>query len=229
VDPSPTIPTSFVPKQPVKTVTRRPQPGSNLFSISSLVVLGIAVVGCGAVFGYQKFLEGVRDADAAKLQAAEQDISQETVTGFIRTRDRFSAAKDILNAHIAFSQYLDALESTTLQNVRFSNLTFDRDTTGKETIAMSGIARSFNSLAAESALFTNVKELKRAIFSGITVNPKDGSVLFTFTANLDPALIIAHTPSFIPPPQVATTTATGTPAIVPPVVSTTTHATTTKP
>ena len=55
-------------------------------------------------------------------------------------------------------------------------------------VAMDGIARSFNALAAQSASIATEKRIKRAIFSDISVND-NGTVGFSLTATLDPRLI----------------------------------------
>jgi len=215
VDSSPIVPTSFVPKQPVKTVIRRPQAGASVFAVVALILMGLSLLGSAAVFGYEKYLESVRDKKSVELQTAQEQISEDTVHGFIRTRDRFSAAKQILDNHISFSRYLDILEANTLQNVRFASLSFDINADGTALLSMSGVARSFNALAAESKIFTNMKDLKRAIFSGITVSAKDNSVAFTFTANVEPELLQTDITRVVPADTTVSTTtgATTTPAI----------------
>ncbi len=55
---------------------------------------------------------------------------------------------------------------------------------------MNGVARSFNALAAQSNAFSDEKRIKRAIFSGITLDQKSGNVSFSLKAELDPALIV---------------------------------------
>jgi hypothetical protein len=213
----PTVPTSFVPKQPV-TPGRRRTSGTNPFLAIALFILGAMVIGCGAVFGYNYFLQKVAKSKAEQVVAAQNKIDQGTVTQFIRLRDRFTAAKSVLDHQIAMSQFLDVIENLTLQNVRFSSLQVTVKQERQATVTMAGTARSFNALAAESAALASDKRIKRAIFSGISV--KDGnSVGFNLTAELDPSLVIR-----------SLSTVTSAPAPTP--VSTTTPvstATTTKP
>lgn len=202
---------------------RPQQSGTNVFTIFGFGLLLLSIVASAGIFGYQKYLESVRDADAAELEAAKSQINRTTVEDFIRTRDRFVAAKDILNNHIAFSQYLNILEGLTLQTVRFANLRYTLAPTGNASIQMTGSARSFNALAAEASAFTGAKEFKRAIFSGIGLNEKDNTVTFVFSAEIDKSVILANIPTN---PVMTLPIATGTPATSTP-TGISTHATTT--
>ena len=187
----PSIPTSFVPKQPVTAAPRHRVSGSNPFLALAYIITGITILGCFAVFGYEYYLQGVAKTKANEVVAAQNQIDQATVTDFVRLRDRFTQAKGLLNSHITFSQFLDVLEARTLVGVRFTALkaTVTDDRTAR--IEMNGVARSFNTLAAQSASFATEKRIKRAIFSGITLNGKDNSVVFSLSADLDPSLVTA--------------------------------------
>ena len=228
---SPTIPTSFVPKQPVRPTPNRPRAsGANLFLVISFFLLGTAVVGSVAVFAYQQYLKSVITQKEAQLQAAEEDINFATVEEYIRVRDRFTAAQQLLDKHVALSQFLSVLEASTLTNVRFSTFTFVLSDDGVPTIEMNGVARNFNALAAQSNAFGADTRIKSAIFSDITVNPNN-SVSFHVSANLSPALMVMMDPSERPaPPEVpivpvGTTTppaTTGTSSPVTPVAPATT-------
>ena len=206
VAPTPTtIPTSFVPKQPVHTGSRYVQSGGNTFLMLSLIILGISILGAGGVFGYERYLISVRDTKSATVQSAQENIDASTVEDFIRTRDRFTAAQGLLNNHVAVSNFFDLLESLTLQNVRFSSLSFTLTEDRSAEIQMNGTARTFNALAAQSSAFASEKRIKRAIFSDIKVNDTK-TVSFSLAADIDPKLL-ALTPETIPalPVEDATT------------------------
>ncbi len=182
----PTIPTSFVPKQPV-TAPRKRTSGANPFLVLSYIIAIVAILGAAGVFGYQFYLDGVAKKKASDVAAAQAQIDQATVTSFIHLRDRFTAAKSILSNHIALSQFFNDLEALTLQGVQFHtlNIIVSSDRTAK--ISMTGSARSFNTVAAQSAVFANDKRIKRAIFSNI--NGKDGVIAFNLSAEIDTSLV----------------------------------------
>jgi hypothetical protein len=176
------------------------------------VVLGIVILGCFAVFGYQYYLQGVAKHKADQVIQAQNSIDEATVTQFIRLRDRFTAAKTVLGSQIALSRFFNDLETLTLQGVRFTSLrvTVTDDRSG--TVTMNGTAKSFNTLAAQSQSFASDKRIKRAIFSGITVSPADKTVTFTLDAVLDPTLVVISndSASAAPAPVAPAPAATGT-------------------
>ncbi len=184
----PTIPTSFVPKQPVNTQPRKQRSGTNAFMLVAVAVAGLSIIAAAGVFGYEYFLKGVRAAKVAELDRAQQAVNIDTVESYIRLKDRLNTTKTILDRHVESSEFFDVLEQLTLQNVRFNTLsiTVAEDRTAE--IEMGGTARSFNALAAQSQKFAAEKRIKRAIFSGIDVNEND-TVNFKLTASIDSRLI----------------------------------------
>ena len=227
---SPTIPTSFVPKQPLDTPRRKMQPGDNIMLLGALLILGVSVVTAGAVFGYQHWLKSVIEVKTEALAQARAEIDERQVEELIRLQERFISGRELLDDHITASRFLTLLESVTLQNVRFDTMELLVADDRSATVSLSGAARNFNTLAAQSNEIAAQRDFKRAIFSEITLNTT-GSVNFKLTAALDPSLIRMQKPAATaapteevapeaPPPAaeaqpVATTTAT-TPATTTP-------------
>lgn len=204
----PTIPTSFVPKQPVETGGRRAREGTSLFLVVGIVIAGVAILGAGLTFGYEKYLENVRNAKASQLAEEEKKIDQNTVEGFIRLQNRLLAANALLDQHIALSKFFNLLEAITLQNVRFSTLhvTVAADHTAQ--IQMNGTAKNFNALAAQSSAFAAEKQIRSAIFSQIRVDGVKNTVAFSVTASLDPKLLTTTAGEAPAPAAVETTVQT---------------------
>ncbi len=198
--------------------TRFAQTGGNTFLVLSLFILGIAILASGGVFGYEQYLMNVRETKSAEVKKAQENIDVTTVEEFIHTRDRFKAAEGVLDSHVAASNFFDLLESLTLQNVRFSSLSFTVTEDRSAQIQMSGTARTFNALAAQSSVFAGEKRIKRAIFSDIRINDNK-SVSFSLEADLDPKLLTlvpevtqtvpADDGALTPPPATTTAAQTG--------------------
>ncbi len=192
------------------------QSGGNTFLILSLIILGISILASGAVFGYERYLMSVRETKSAEVQKAQESIDIATVEEFIHTRDRFTAAKGVLDNHVSASNFFDLLESLTLQNVRFNSLSFTVTEDRSAKIQMNGTARTFNALAAQSSAFAGEKRIKRAIFSDIRINDNK-SVSFSLEADLDSKLLtlVPEARELLPaddvgltPPQAGTATTT---------------------
>jgi hypothetical protein len=181
--------------------------GGNIFLVIASLVLGLSLLGSIGVFAYERYLTGVRDTRAAEVAQAEELINPDSVEDFIRTRDRFIEAGEILDGHVAVSQFFDLLESLTLQSVRFDTLTFMLAEDRTAEIRIAGVARTFNSLAAQSSAFASEKRIKSAIFSNITVND-NRTVAFSLEADLDPRLLILNPPEAQAMPEVPAATTT---------------------
>lgn len=222
----PTIPTSFVPKQPVATSSRKQQSGTNIFFIVGGVIAIISVVLAAGVFGYEMYLKNARDQKSVNLAQAQKEVNLDTVEGFIRLKSRLNTVEKLLDQHVMLSEFFDTLEARTLQTVRFSGLSLAVEDDRSAEIKMEGVARSFNALAAQSSMIAAEKRIKRAIFSDISVN-ENGTVAFSLTATIDPRLItsgdvlpgIPDTPTTLPTPAgpAAATTATTSAATTSPV------------
>lgn len=181
--PSPTIPTSFVPQQPVHPTARPPRSGVNLIMMGAVFLLVVSLVGAAGVFAYAKYLTGVKETKVAQLKVAQENVDAAVVEEFIRMRDRFLEGKTLLDNHPAFSGFFDVLETITLSNVSFNSLSLILLADGSADMSLSGTARSFNALAAQSAAFSKEPRFKRAIFADIQL-ATNGTVGFSVAADV---------------------------------------------
>ncbi len=189
----PTIPTSFVPH--VNSSSARSFRGNfvGTFGAFAYVALVIVLALALGVFLYGRILASSKTAKDTALANAQAAIDPATVENFVRLRDRLSSSKSLLAAHIAFSGFFSSLEKLLPANVRFTSLHLSLVDTGGARVDGSGVAKSFNALAATSNAFAADGRIRDAIFSNISVN-RDGSVSFTLAATLDPKLL-AFTPT----------------------------------
>ncbi len=189
----PTIPTSFVPHPGGATPKRYRADFTGAFAFFAYGVLGIVVILALGVFFYGRILASEQAAKDAALQKAESSINPQTVTEFVRLRDRLSASKQLLDAHVAFSQFFTTLEQILPASVQFDDLEVSIGHGGTPTLKGTGTAKNFNALAAASNSFAQNGTIKDAIFSNIKIN-QDGTVAFAISATLDPK-VIAYAPT----------------------------------
>ena len=192
----PTIPTSFVPHPGSGGAQARRSSVEigGLFGITAYALLGIAFLLAIAVFSYGRILAASESAKAEELAKAQANIDPATVQNFVSLRDRLSSSATLLNSHVAFSNFFSLLESTMPANVRFTTVHLSTDDSRAVRLEASGVAKSFNALAAVSTAFAKDGRVKDAIFSNITINRADNSITFALVASLDPRLT-----SFLPP------------------------------
>ncbi len=192
MDIPPTIPTSFVPRSASAIVQRPRFEFTGGYALFAYVVLGIVFVLALGAFAYDRVLTGMQTAREAALVDANKKIDPVTVAGFIKLRDRLNSSTTLLSNHIALSGFFTVVEGLLPTSVRLSSLHLALDATKKVRLDGSGVARSFNALAALSASFAADGRIKEAIFSNLAIN-KDSSVSFTLSAALDPKMV-AFTP-----------------------------------
>jgi len=184
----PTIPTSFVPHAAGSPQKFRSD-FTGAFGIFAYAVLGLVFILALGMFLYDRVLASDLSAKDTELAKATASIDQATVEGFVRLRNRLNQSTTLLNKHTAFSNFFTVMKNTLPASVRFTTLHISLDTNGTSKIDGSGIAKSFNALAAVSTAFAEDGRIKDAIFSKISIN-KDNSVSFSLSAMLDPKLVV---------------------------------------
>lgn len=189
----PTIPTSFVPHA-ASTAARQFRAGlSGAFGLFAYAILGIVVALALGIFFYGRILSATQSSKDAALAKIEAGIDPTTIENFVRLRNRLNSGTTLLDKHIAASNFFTSLGALLPATVRFTSIHFSLDTAGAAKLEGSGIAKSFNALAAVSTAFAGDGRVKDAIFSNIIVNKLDSSVSFALVATLDPKLA-AFTP-----------------------------------
>lgn len=178
----PTIPTSFVP-HPGSAPRRFSPDFSGAFGFAAYAALAVTLMLALGVFLYGRILASKKASEDAKINAAVAAIDVKTVESFVRLRDRLASGKTLLDGHAAFTRLFSSLEKILPSSVRLTalHLTMDEDGTAK--MESSGVAKSFNALAAASEALAADGNIKDAIFSNIQVN-KDRSVSFSLSALL---------------------------------------------
>jgi hypothetical protein len=185
----PTIPTSFVPRagSPARAHITADF-GSALSALAYVIFIVMFLLGIG-VFFYGRILAGTLASKEAELAKAEAAIDPATVHSFVQLRDRLNSSQSLLAAHLAPSGFFTALESILPTTVRFTSLHMMIDNTGVAKVDGIGISKSFNALSAASEAFAGDGRIKDVIFSKMTINSRDSSVAFGFSATLAPELI----------------------------------------
>lgn len=197
MDIPPSIPTSFVPQSASVAARRFRTDFTGAFGFFAYGVLGIVFALAIGVFFYDRILVATQTAKDTALKDAEAKINPATAASFVQLRDRLNSGALLLANHVAFSGFFTLVETLLPTTVRFTSLHLALGDAKKVKLDGSGIAKSFNALAAASTAFAADGHIKEAIFSNIVVN-KDSSVSFSFTASLDPKLV-AFSPGAVTP------------------------------
>jgi hypothetical protein len=181
---------SFIPKKALATsVAARGGAGPGLFFLIALFLFIASLVGAGAAFGYEQFLNSQIAANSQSLTLSEGAFDPGTVQDLVRTDERLTQAQTLLNTHVAPSALFDLLSTLALQNVQFTSLTYTLNGDGSAAIVVGGLADSFSTVALESDKFgAATPALKDVVFSNITVGAT-GAVSFTVNATVSAATL----------------------------------------
>lgn len=185
---TPTVPTSFLPHPSVASVRNSAGGIADVIAYLAFVVSGAIFALAVGVFLYGQVLDKTKLSKDAQLSEASKNLDTKVVTGFVRLHDRLAAATMLLSKHVGLSKVFPVIEAIVPSTVRFTSLHLAFDDKGNLKLDAAGVAKNFNSLAVASAAFASDARINGAIFSGIGINNKDGSVNFTLSATLDSKL-----------------------------------------
>lgn len=184
----PKVQTSFIPKKPLNAVDSR-RAGLGFFSLIALIIF-IASIGLAAgVFIYKKGMEkSIADARTT-LDKSRAAFDPDFIKTIVRLNSRMEIGRQLLRTHVAVSPIFEVLEKYTLATVSFDDMKFIKKNDGKVEITMSGTARNYNSIALQSDVFGKSNYLRDALFEDLNLDDR-GNVSFTFSATVDPAIVV---------------------------------------
>jgi hypothetical protein len=180
--------TSFIPKKPVMaTSPSRSKAPINLFSLIATIFFIAALALSGGVFFYKGLIIKQIEENKAALEAAKTAYDPEAIQELIRLDSRLEAGKNLLNSHVAVTPLFNFLSSVTLKSIRFKDFTFTYLASDKIQVAMKGQAQNYTSIALQSDLFNEQKNLKNTSFGDLALDPS-GSITFSVSTTIDPGL-----------------------------------------
>jgi hypothetical protein len=160
-----------------------------LLNVLAYVLFAVVCALAVGIFLYGRILTSNRLAKENDLSAVQAKVDPSTIEAFVRLNNRLQSSKSLLARHPAFSKIFTSFEKVLPMKTRFTSLHFAMQEDGSARVDGTGIAQSFNVLAATSQMFASDTHIKDAVFSNIRVG-KDGSVLFSLSAKIDQKSIV---------------------------------------
>ncbi len=181
----PDLRTTFIPQKPASTLTRAdaaPRTVNILILLGVVIFLGALAAAAGFYF-YRAIL--LRDIGtlSSSITRAEEIISPALVARLGEFDKRAGTVKTLLDNHIVLTPVFDLLSALAIGSVRFSKFEYALGREGDAKMTLSGEARSYSALAAESDILGKSEHIKEPIFSNFELNPK-GNVTFNFSAKI---------------------------------------------
>ncbi len=184
----PKFQTSFIPK---KTYEGSGVGGTSIVTIVSVLLFLASIIGAAGSYFYNGQLTNIISNNQVKIKNAKDSFDLPTIETLIRLDQRIEASKQLLKSHVAVSPVFDFLEQKTVKSIRFDSLSFSF-TPQKATLIARGQAASikaYKSIAYQSELIADNRLVRDQIFSDFNLD-QSGAVSFTFSATVDPRLLL---------------------------------------
>lgn len=179
--------TSFIPQKPIikeRVVSPRPV---GILLIASIFILLAVFLSLGGLYFYKSIIAKNIVNMENTLTLAKNRFEPSKIVELQVLDKRLRASNEILSKHIAITPIFKILENLTMKTVRFTKFNYDivTDQDTSINIKMSGMAIGYRSVALQSDLFAENKNLINPVFSNLTLD-NSGNVLFDLEFSVDP-------------------------------------------
>ncbi|MCA9352571.1 hypothetical protein KC901_00100 [Patescibacteria group bacterium] len=183
--------TTFIPKKnPIgakapesKTVKAR----RSLFGILALLLFVTAVVSTIGVYLYKARLVSVINSRIDSINRAEKAFEPSVILDLKKLDIRLRAGTELLNQHVAVSDFLDSLGESTLPDISFREFSFSYAPDGSA-VSMTGEAKGYLQIAQQSDIFESNNYIQNHIFSDFALTDT-GRITFSLQFTLNPELL----------------------------------------
>ncbi len=186
----PNFQTSFMPKKPiVEERATASRPVGFLTTISLFILFTVLIASAGLYFYKGVLVKNVSKMES-DLNLAKNRFEPTKITELQLLDKRLRSSNEILSKHIAITPVFEALQELTMKTVRYTKFSYELgdEKNSKVLIKMSGQAIGYRSVALQSDLFTQNKNLIDPVFSNLTLDEK-GNVLFELEFSVDPSFV----------------------------------------
>lgn len=185
---TPNFQSSFIPKEPVtEEVFRKKKAGVFGILVVSLFISLIIIT--GALYAYKGIVKSDIENLQGELAEAEKNIDKKTINEMSDFNKKLSLVKSIVYKHQVISNFLEALSSSTVSPVSFSEFDYTDMLNGNLNVAIKGKASSYADLALQENVFNQNKYFKSVTFSNLSLADK-GRVSFDLVISVDPQISV---------------------------------------
>lgn len=177
---------SFIPK---KNLNYRPaiRRGGSGFVLFAFLIFVISSALWGSLYVYKRSLNenAIRLKETIKKQKGA--LEESTINEVAVFADKISAVKKLLDNHKSFSNVLSFLQDFTMKDIRFNDLSYSFSESGGPSLTLSGVTKSYASLAVQIQAFEKNNQVKKVSVSGLSSDAK-GGVKFNLKIIIDPIM-----------------------------------------
>lgn len=182
--------TTFIPKKKLATERKKniiPSKGNSIVSLLAGLLFVTALVSVIGVYLYKLQVSKTVASSVDSINRAEKAFEPAVIVELKKLDIRLRAATELLDRHVALSDFFASLGESTLPDIAFDNFTFAFNDDYSE-VSMSGQSRGFIPIAQQSDLFEKNQYIVNHIFSDFQII-EGGFVSYSLTFALDPDLL----------------------------------------
>jgi hypothetical protein len=186
----PNFQTSFIPKKPIVDERAPVARSVGILFIASVFILFAVLIATGGLYFYKGIVTKDLADQQTSLTAAQNRFEPSKITELQILDKRLRASTEILSKHISITPIFTALQDLTMKSVRYTKFSYDVGTGQNATVdvKMSGQAIGYRSIALQSDLFAQNKNIIHPVFSNLTLD-NSGNVIFDLEFSVDPSFV----------------------------------------
>lgn len=179
---------SFIPKASYGEAGDEKQE-FNFFSVVAILLFILSIFVTGGLFFYRMSLKSDNENLKSQLSTAAAAIDIKGINEIMAFEKRIASIKEILQNHVAVSEYFNLLEKNTVSKVQFTDLKYSSLRGRNVEVQMSGKASTFGAIALQEDVFLQDPNTRSVSFNNMRSDKKTGSVAFAFKGEFKMDLI----------------------------------------
>lgn len=182
--------TSFIPKKPIVPERAFAPRSIGFLTVISILILFTMLLATVAFYFYKEILTKNIAQMGNDLNLAKNRFESSKLAELQVLDKRLRASSEILSKHIAVTPIFQALQTLTMKTVRYTKFSYNLEGAEniKVVVKMNGQAVGYRSIALQSDLFAQNKNLIDPVFSNLTLDD-NGNVLFDLEFSVNPAFV----------------------------------------
>ncbi|RJQ30678.1 hypothetical protein C4572_03795 [Candidatus Parcubacteria bacterium] len=177
---------SFIPKKSLNSQTARRSGGG--FVMFAFLIFLISAGLWGGLFMYKRYLNDRISQLGKALENRKSSFELATINEVVNFSGKIDLAEKLLKSHKSVSNVFDFLQDFTAKDIKFNDLSYSFADGIEPSIALSGSAKSYSTIASQVKAFESYSLVKQVSVSGLNSDAA-GNVRFNIRISFDPSII----------------------------------------